>query len=106
MVEKKLPSSPEGLKRCIESDHKKLSIVWQCALLELAHSTWYYRPAGESAENLALMCRIDEQYLRTPFYCSRKLSVVLGVNRKRIQRLRENTINLEVLIYSLPSRPY
>ena len=59
----------------------------QCALLGLAHSTWYYRPAGESAENLALMRRIDEQYLRTPFYGSRKLAVVLGVNRKRMQRL-------------------
>ncbi|MCI0422854.1 MAG: DDE-type integrase/transposase/recombinase, partial [Acidobacteria bacterium] len=53
----------------------------------LARSTWYYRPAGESAENLALMRRIDEQYLRTPFYGSRKLAEVLGVNRKRIQRL-------------------
>src|SRR5436190_734935 len=30
---------------------------------------------------------IDEQYLRTPFYGSRKLAMVLGVNRKRIQRL-------------------
>ena len=39
-----------------------------------AHSTWYYRPAGESAENLALMRRIDEQYLQTPFFGSRKLS--------------------------------
>jgi putative transposase len=56
-------------------------------LLGLAHSTWYYRPAGESAENLALMRAIDEQYLRTPFYGSRKLSKVLGVNRKRVQRL-------------------
>ena len=59
----------------------------QCALLGLAHSTWYYRPAGESAENLALMRQIDEQYLRTPYYGSRKLAIVLGVNRKRIQRL-------------------
>jgi putative transposase len=33
------------------------------------------------------MRAIDEQYLRTPFYGSRKLSVVLGVNRKRVQRL-------------------
>jgi len=61
--------------------------VRQCALLGLAHSTWYYRPADESAENLALMRAIDEQYLRTPFYGSRKLSVLLGVNRKRVQRL-------------------
>lgn len=42
---------------------------------------------GESAENLALMRAIDEQYLRFPFYGSRKLSVVLSVNRKRVQRL-------------------
>jgi putative transposase len=53
----------------------------------LPRSTWYYRPAGESAENLALMRSIDEQYLRTPFYGSRKLSAVLGANRKRVQRL-------------------
>jgi putative transposase len=33
------------------------------------------------------MKRIDEQYLQTPFYGSRKMAVVLGVNRKRIQRL-------------------
>jgi putative transposase len=56
-------------------------------LLGLTRSTWYYRPAGESAANLALMRRIDEQYLRTPFYGSRKLSRVFGVSRKRIQRL-------------------
>jgi len=61
--------------------------VRQCALLGLARSTRYYRPAGESAENLALMRRIDEQYLRTPFYGSRKMADVLGVNRKRVQGL-------------------
>jgi putative transposase len=61
--------------------------VRQCALLGLARSTRYYRPAGESVENLALMRAIDEQYLRMPFFGSRKLSRVLGVNRKRIQRL-------------------
>ena len=59
----------------------------QCALVGLAHSTWYYRAVGESPENLTLMRAIDEQYLRTPFYGSRKLSVLLGVNRKRVQRL-------------------
>lgn len=53
----------------------------------LARSTCYYRALGESAENLALMRAIDEQYLRTPFYGSRKMADVLGVNRKRVQRL-------------------
>ena len=33
------------------------------------------------------MRRVDEQYLRTPFYGSRKMADVLGVNRKRMQRL-------------------
>ena len=33
------------------------------------------------------MRRIDEQYLRTPFYGSRKMAEVLDANRKRIQRL-------------------
>lgn len=33
------------------------------------------------------MRRIDEQYLETPFYGSRKLAETLGVNRKRVQRL-------------------
>lgn len=42
---------------------------------------------GESAANLSLMRRIDEQYLATPFYGSRRMSVMLNVNRKRVQRL-------------------
>ena len=53
----------------------------------LPRSTCYYEPAGESPENLALMRAIDEQYLKRPFYGSRKMAEVLGFNRKRIQRL-------------------
>jgi putative transposase len=64
----------------------------QCELLGLNRSTWYYEPVAESVENLALMRRIDEQYLRTPFYGSRRMAVWLradgtAVNRKRVQRL-------------------
>jgi putative transposase len=75
------------LRRCIEPEQDKLTIARQCALLGLSRSTLYYRPAGESAKNLSLMRAIDEQYLRTPFYGSRKLAVLMGVNRKRAQRL-------------------
>jgi putative transposase len=53
----------------------------------LARSTCYYEPRGETPENLLLMRRIDEEYLKTPFYGSRKLAWTLGVNRKRVQRL-------------------
>jgi putative transposase len=73
-----------------------LSVSRQCELLGLPRSTRYYRPVGESAENLALMRRIDEQYLATPFYGSRKLALTLGVNRKRIQRLMR-TMGIEAI---------
>lgn len=62
----------------------------------LARSTWCYRPVGESAENLALMRGIDEQYLRTPFYGSRKMAEVLNINRKRAQRLMR-TMGIEAI---------
>jgi putative transposase len=76
----------------IEPEHGRLSVRRQCELLDLNRSTWYYEPAAESEVNLALMRRIDEQYLRTPFYGSRRMTAWLQregheVNRKRVQRL-------------------
>lgn len=64
----------------------------QCELLGLPRSTFYYAAVPESAENLALMRLIDEQYLRTPIYGSRRMQLWLSkqgheVNRKRVQRL-------------------
>jgi putative transposase len=69
-----------------------LSVRRQCELLGLSRSTYYLSPAAESEENLRLMRLIDQQYLKTPFYGSRKMMVSLtrsgeAVNRKRIQRL-------------------
>ena len=64
-----------------------MSIRRQCELLQLERSSYYYQPAQETARNLALMRAIDEEYLRHPFYGSRRLAQVLGVNRKRVQRL-------------------
>ena len=69
-----------------------LSIRRQCDLIGLPRSQYYYAPAGETPENLALMRLIDEQYLRTPFFGSRQMTHWLQrrgyrVNRKRIQRL-------------------
>jgi putative transposase len=69
--------------------------------LDLARSTYYYEPATESAENLALMRRIDKQYLKTPFFGSRRMATKLStkvcpVNRKRAQRLMR-TMGIEAL---------
>ena len=73
-------------------NHPEMSVRQQCELLGLNRSTVYYTPAGETKENLCLMRRIDEQYLKTPFYGSRRMTVWLAhegfvVNRKRVQRL-------------------
>lgn len=82
----------ERQRGLIEPEHPDISIVRQCELLELSRSSYYYEPCPESAENLALMRLIDEQYLETPFYGSRRMTAHLQaaghpVNHKRIERL-------------------
>ena len=69
-----------------------MSVRRQCQLLGLSRATYYREPAGESAENLALMRLIDEPYTAGPFYGSRRIARWLArnghaVNRKRVQRL-------------------
>ena len=69
-----------------------LSIRRQCELLGLNRSSYYLGPATASEEDLRLMRLIDQQFLRTPFYGSRRMAVFLEragetVNRKRVQRL-------------------
>ena len=70
-----------------------LSISRQCALLHVSRSSVYYTPnTSESEENLALMRRIDEQYLKRPFYGVPRMTHWLGsqglaVNHKRVARL-------------------
>ncbi len=48
----------------VNQDHT-LSMRKQCALLQLSRSRLYYRPVGESAENLRFMVIIDKQFLET-----------------------------------------
>ena len=69
-----------------------LSRSRQCVLLDVSRSSLYYRPKGESAENLALMRRMDELHMEYPFYGSRQMMRHLcreGVTagRHRIRRL-------------------
>lgn len=76
----------------IDRNHSKLSIRKQCDLLEVNRSTLYHRPKGESPQNLVLMRLIDEEYLKHPFYGSRKLVFILrqrghDVSRHRVRRL-------------------
>ena len=76
----------------IEPGHPGLSVARQCELVSISRSSFYYQPAGETAENLALMRLIDAQFLETPWYGSRQMARHLRrdgheVSRKRVRRL-------------------
>lgn len=76
----------------VDPESQEKSLSWQCRVLGLSRSSFYYQPVGMNAEDMLFMHLLDEQYTRTPFYGSRKMVVFLkaqgfAVNRKRIQRL-------------------
>jgi putative transposase len=75
----------------IHTEHG-LTKTRRCELLDVAHSTAYYRPEPVNEEDLVLMRLIDEVHLRLPFYGSRRIRDELEehghtLNRKRVQRL-------------------
>jgi putative transposase len=98
------------LRPLVDRGHAEISVRRQCELLGANRSGLYYEPMGETEENLRLMRLIDEQYTRTPFYGSRRMTEWLitqgdEVNRKRISRLME-VMGIEA-VYPKPklSRP-
>jgi len=79
-------------KAMINGNHPGLSLGRQCDLLSISRSSYYYAPKGESPANLALMRRIDELFLKYPFYGSRQMVRQLQrdglcVGRHRVRRL-------------------
>jgi putative transposase len=92
-LEKNQKHCIEAKRALIEPGHPDLSIVQQCELLGLARSSYYYEPVPTSEENLHLMHLLDEQYTRTPFYGTRKMTAWLHtqgypIDRKRVRRLQ------------------
>jgi putative transposase len=61
----------------IEKEIEEMSIRRQCTLLDVCRSGFYYTPAEETEENLAIMRILDVQYLKTPFYGERRLLCIL-----------------------------
>ena len=66
----------------------ELSLSRQCRLLSIGRSWLYYTPQGESAETLARMRRIDELFLKHPFYGARQIVRHLRREGVRIGRRR------------------
>ena len=90
----------------VNRGHPGLSVVKQCRLLQLSRSAVYYRPTPANPADLELMAGMDRQYLKTPYYGSRRMTAWLRtqghqVNRKRVQRLMR-AMGLEA-IYRKPN---
>jgi putative transposase len=98
--------SPDTRRSQVDRAEAVLSIVAQCRLLKVVRSTLYYRPSPVSADDLAVMRWLDELYLATPFYGTRRMAPVMrrdgwSVNRKRVRRLMR-IMGLEA-IYQKPN---
>ena len=71
----------------------KLSLRSQCGLLNINRSSYYYKTVKVNEIDLKIMRRIDEIYLNSPFYGSRKITAILNkefdisINRKKVLRL-------------------
>ena len=78
-----------------------LSLVKQCRLLDVARSTAYYRPVPLSAEELALMRRIDELHLNHPFAGARMLSKMLKREGSLLGRRRVSTLMKRMGIHAI-----
>ena len=90
----------------IDREHRNLSLVRQCTLLDISRGSVYYQPTSTGAEDLELMNLMDRQYLKTPFYGSRRMQVWLQglghpVGRNKARRLMRLT-GLEA-IYRRPN---
>lgn len=80
----------------VERNHPKISIKRQAVLLTV-NRTSVYRSVSErrpSEENVQLMHRIDEIYMKHPYFGYRRMTRILKnqvypVNRKRIRRLMQ-----------------
>ena len=82
-----------------------LPIVRQCQLLALSRSTAYYQPTPVSAEDLALMRRIDELHLDHPFAGARMLRDLLRREGHSIGRRHVSTLMTRLGITAVYRKP-
>ena len=69
-------SGPERLA-LVDHDDPVLPVVAQCRLLKVARSTLVLPAGAGEPDDLAVMRRMDELYLASPFYGSRRMVAVL-----------------------------
>ena len=88
----------------IDRDHA-LPVARQAKVLNLARSTVYYEPRPVSAEDLALMRRLDELHLDYPFAGARMLCLLLRRKGVSIGRRHVTTLMKRMGISAIYRRP-
>jgi len=88
----------------IDRGHE-LSVSRQAQLLELPRSTVYYLPTPTSADDLALMRRMDELHLEHPFAGARMLRDLLRHEGHWVGRKHVGTLMARMGIEALYRRP-
>ena len=82
-----------------------LPLAKQCRLLDVARSTAYYQLVPLSAEESALMRRIDEWHPNHPFAGARMLSKMLKREGNLFGRRRVSTLMKRMGIHAIYRRP-
>lgn len=108
MVKKNIePLSVSSRRRLVAlGEDDSMSVAQRCSAVGLPRSSYYYQACTTSAFNLKLMERIDELYLKWPFYGVPRMTTELRsegnmVNEKRIRRLMK-LMNL-IALYPKPN---
>lgn len=73
-------------------EKEKMSLSQQCKVLKVNRNFLYFLPKGENKENCIVMELLKKQYIATPFYGYRKMTVWFEshgfeINEKRVRRL-------------------
>ncbi|MBC7252720.1 MAG: IS3 family transposase [Actinobacteria bacterium] len=88
----------------IKPEHP-LPLARQCRLLELARSTFYYRPKPLPERDLEMMRHIDEIHLAWPFYGSRRIMHELRGRGYKVGRGHVSKLMQLMGIRAIWSRP-
>ena len=88
----------------IDRNHQ-LPVIKQCAALGISRGSIYYEPVAVSADDLALMRRLDELHLEHPFAGSRMLRDLLAAEGNKIGRRHVKTLMQRMGIEAVYRRP-
>jgi len=82
-----------------------LGLTKQAALLGISRGSVYYQPVPVSAEDLALMRRMDELHLEFPFAGARMLRDLLAAEGSKVGRRRIAMLMQRMGIEAIYRRP-